>query len=44
MRTLWNKFANFMTAWAVSIGTARAATELVRLGRHEEAKRLLLDK
>lgn len=36
MRELWESFILFLE----SIGRARAASELARAGRHEEARRL----
>jgi len=35
------KFWNYLMAWAESFGRARAAAELSRSGRYEEAKRLV---
>lgn len=36
-----NAFWEYMTDWAESIGYARAASELARLGRYEQARELM---
>jgi hypothetical protein len=36
MRTIWESFLEFLA----SVGRARAANELVRAGKYEEARRL----
>lgn len=38
LRSIWNKIMNTFEL----IGSSRAAAELARLGRHEEANRLIL--
>jgi hypothetical protein len=43
VKKVWDSFADFMVGWADGIGRARAAAELSRQGRYEEARRLMQD-
>jgi hypothetical protein len=40
---IWKSFVDSMTSWAIAMGRAKAAAELTRMGRHQEARRLLLE-